>query len=72
MTSLIVAEEDRPQVSKAEQNETITKPPFSATFRKTSSGTFLVSLHKAKAEECEKMIGARDTSRAANIVPTDT
>jgi hypothetical protein len=40
------------------------------TSLRTLSGTFLVVLHRALAEEWEKMTGAELTSSVANIVRT--
>jgi hypothetical protein len=37
-----------------------------------SSGTFLVELQSARADECEKMSGACEAASAARIVFTDT
>ncbi len=51
---------------------TITTPPFFGSMASTSSGTFLGTLHRARAEECEKMIGASVTASASFMVSGDT
>ena len=51
---------------------TITTPPFSFTSLSTSSGTFRGWSATARADECEKMIGAFVTRSAAFIVCGET
>jgi hypothetical protein len=43
-------------------------PPFCGSFARISSGTLRGTLHRARADECEKMTGAFETRRAAAIV----
>jgi hypothetical protein len=45
-------------------NVTMTTPPVRPTSSRTSSGTFLGTSHRARAEEWEKITGASLTSMA--------
>ncbi len=49
-------------------NVTITTPPFCGISARTSSGTFRGTSQRARADECEKMTGARVTRSASCIV----
>jgi hypothetical protein len=53
-------------------NVTMHTPPFPASRLSTSSGTLRGLSQRASAEECEKITGARDASRAACIVDGET
>lgn len=51
---------------------TMMRPLLMASSRSTLSGTFLVTLQSARAEEWENSTGARDTVNASRIVRSDT
>ncbi|CAG9566925.1 unnamed protein product [Danaus chrysippus] len=51
---------------------TIISPLLAAKRRSTLSGTFRVTLQSARAEECEKSTGARETERASRMVRSET
>lgn len=48
------------------------RPLLAANRRSTESGTLRVTLQSARADECEKSTGARDTASASRIVRSDT
>src|SRR6266540_3917678 len=52
-------------------NVTMTTPPVRPTSSRTSSGTFLGTSHRARAEEWEKITGAALTSIAWRIVSSE-